>query len=104
MAGEYPTCTISAESPLETYTILMSSIQTSPAISIKSGTERASQGLVKDSPTFWASCPAFPDMTHTGGHSWDAVYTSSREILKGGRILDQALTCSLRNDLTDNYV
>ncbi len=59
---------------------------------MKKDLQRASQGLVKDSPTFWASCPAFPDMTLaidlssllTVGHSWDVMYTSSREILKGG--------------------
>ncbi len=34
--------------------------------------------------------------SHTGGHSWDVMYTSSREILKGGRILDQTMTCSFQ--------
>ncbi len=32
---------------------------------------------------------------HTAGHSWEVMYSWNREILKGGWILDQPLTCSL---------
>ncbi len=54
--------------------------------------------MVKNWPTFKnfsiSAIHYLTAMTCSVGHSWEIMYTSSREIFKGG-LFDQPLTCSL---------
>ncbi len=82
--------------------------------------ERACQVLAKDLPIFKknsiTAILGCPKICNSGpilmliklrkkwlcaGHSWEVMYKCNRDILKGGQILDQPLTCSLECYFSD---